>query len=264
VPAGNARGHLLSSWLNATSVAVGVLAVATTVYIAAVWLAADAARLGRRDLVEAFRVRALWAAIVAGGVACAALIVVRYDSQRLWDELTSAPAVGAVVLSAVAGAVAIGLVSSRRLEPARVVSVIAVAAVIAGWALAQNPYILPPVLTIDQAAACRATLIAVLVGLAIGSLILIPSLFVLYRMVLRGTFDQSPGESRLSAAPSPGGSDSGHATALCAVALATGVLVLLVGDAAWSIAIGVSLLLVAGTCGFFVVARSLASGELNP
>jgi cytochrome d ubiquinol oxidase subunit II len=261
VPPGNARGHLLSSWLNATSIAVGVLAVATTVYIAAVWLAADAARIGDRELVEAFRVRALAAAIAAGGIAFAALIVVRYDSERLWDDLTSWPAIGAVVVSVLAGALAIGLLATRRLEHARVVSVIAVAAVIAGWALAQNPDILPG-LTVDQAAAGRATLIAVLVGLAIGSLILVPSLWVLYRMVLRGAFDESAAHGSWPASvPRPSGGKPGRATATCVVALAAGALILVVGDAAWSIAIGAALLLTAGTAGFFVVARSLASGE---
>jgi cytochrome d ubiquinol oxidase subunit II len=261
VPAGNARGHLLSSWLNPTSIAVGALAVAITVYIAAVWLAADSARIDRPDLVEAFRVRALVAAIVAGGVAFAALIVVRFDSEQLWDDLTSWPAIAAVIVSALAGVAALGLLVTRRLEHARVVSVVAVAAVIAGWALAQNPYILPG-LTVDQAAAGRATLIAVLVGLAIGSVILIPSLAVLYRMVLQGTFDESAGGGTSPLAlEEPGGGDSNRATALCVVGLAAGALILVVGEAAWSIAIGVSLLLIAGSCGFIIVARSLASAD---
>ena len=55
VPPGNARGDLITTWLNPTSIAVGVLAVASTAYIAAVWLSADAARLARADLVDAFR-----------------------------------------------------------------------------------------------------------------------------------------------------------------------------------------------------------------
>src|SRR6266496_1360529 len=36
VPVGNAAGHLFSSWLNPTSILVGVLAVATAAYLAAV------------------------------------------------------------------------------------------------------------------------------------------------------------------------------------------------------------------------------------
>ena len=189
MPPGNARGDLFTSWLNPTSVAIGLVAVVSAAYIAAVWLSADAARIGRSDLVEAFRVRALWAAVVAGGVAVAGLIVVREDAERLWHGLTTWPGVAAIVVSALAGIAAIALVAARRLEPARVLSAVAVAAVIAGWALAQRPELLPG-LTIDHAAAPRATLVATLVGLAVGSLILVPSLAVLFRMVLRGTFDE--------------------------------------------------------------------------
>ncbi len=57
VPVGNAAGNLITSWLNPTSILIGLLAVAFSAYLAAVYLAADAARRGETDLVEAFRVR---------------------------------------------------------------------------------------------------------------------------------------------------------------------------------------------------------------
>src|ERR687898_469164 len=44
VPVGNARGDLVTSWLNPTSIATGVLAVPTGAYLAAAYLAGDAAR----------------------------------------------------------------------------------------------------------------------------------------------------------------------------------------------------------------------------
>jgi hypothetical protein len=81
--------------------------------------------------------------------------------------------------------------------------------------------------------------------------------------VLIGTFDSSSADGALALArrdAAPAG-DPGRSTALCVVGLAAGALVLVVGDAAWSIAVGAGLLLVAGACGFVVVARSLASSE---
>ena len=109
----------------------------------------------------------------------------------------ASPAVAAVIVSAAAGTAALALLAARLLEPARAVSVVAVAAVIAGWALAQRPEILPG-LTVSEAAAGRSTLIAVLVGLAVGALILVPSLVVLFRMVLRGTFDAAAVDAPLA------------------------------------------------------------------
>ena len=140
---------------------------------------------------------------------------------------------------------------------ARPVSAAAVAAIVGGWALAQRPELLPG-LTIAQAAAGRSTLIATLVGLAVGSLILFPSLGILFRMVLQGTFSTAaPPPAAL--APGAAFADPGRQAAMIAVALAVGALVLVAGDAAWSIAIGAILLLLAGAWGFVVVARSLAA-----
>src|SRR6266550_6083159 len=73
VPVGNAKGDLATSWLNETSIFIGVLAVATAAYLAAVYLAADAVRVGRSDLADAFRTRALGTGVVAGALALAGL-----------------------------------------------------------------------------------------------------------------------------------------------------------------------------------------------
>ncbi|HEY8640506.1 MAG TPA: cytochrome d ubiquinol oxidase subunit II, partial [Solirubrobacterales bacterium] len=59
-----------------------------------------------------------------------------------------------------------------------------------GWAFAQSPYLLPKHLTLDQAAAGHATLVAMLIGVAIGMVVLIPSLYLLYSLTLRGRLDQ--------------------------------------------------------------------------
>src|SRR5262249_15674014 len=69
VPVGNAAGHLGSSWLNPTSIFIGVLAVAVCAYLAAVYLAADAAHDGDAALEQQFRLRALGSGVVAGAIA---------------------------------------------------------------------------------------------------------------------------------------------------------------------------------------------------
>ena len=56
--------------------------------------------------------------------------------------------------------------------------------------LAQSPYVLPPELTLEEAAASDATLSAVVIGVAAGMVILVPSLWWLYRLVLQGRLDQ--------------------------------------------------------------------------
>src|SRR5262245_50487623 len=75
VPVGNAAGDLWSSWLNATSIFIGILAVATSAYLAAVYLAADAAHDGEQLLERQFRARALGSGVVTGALALAGIFV---------------------------------------------------------------------------------------------------------------------------------------------------------------------------------------------
>src|SRR5919112_398788 len=157
VPVGNQAGDTITSWLNPTSVLIGVLAVATGAYLAAVFLAGDSVRAGLPDLARAFRARALGAAVVTGAIALAGLFVLRSDARDLFDGLTSGGGLVAVVASAGAGAATLGLVFTERYGVARLTSAIAVGAVTVGWVLAQEPYVLPPRLTLDRAAASDAT-----------------------------------------------------------------------------------------------------------
>jgi cytochrome bd ubiquinol oxidase subunit II len=180
VPVGNQAGNTITSWLNPTSVLIGVLAVLTGAYLAAVYLAGDSVRAGLPDLARAFRARALGAAVVTGVVAFAGLFVV----------LTSGGGLVALLASALAGAATLALVAAERYDLARWTSAAAVAAITVGWAVAQSPYVLPPQLTLDQAAASDATLATLLVGMAIGAVFLVPSLWYLYRLVLQGRLDQ--------------------------------------------------------------------------
>jgi cytochrome bd ubiquinol oxidase subunit II len=179
------------AWLNATSISIGVLAVLSGAYLAAVFLAGDARRAELPDLERAFRARALGAGAVTGVAALVALLVVRSDARPLYDGLVSGSGLAAIVISALAGVATLALVWTGRFEPARGTAAVAVAAVIAGWVLANRPDLLPGQLTIDEAAAADATLTALVVSIGIGLLILVPSLWYLYRLVLRGRLDQA-------------------------------------------------------------------------
>jgi cytochrome bd ubiquinol oxidase subunit II len=194
VPVGNAQGDLVSSWLNASSFVIGFLAVATGAYVAAVYLSGDAARAGREDLASAFRTRALGAGVITGAIALVALLVVHSDDGRVGERLLEWPAISAVASSAAAGLFTLELTRRSRFEAARYSASAAVAFVILGWALAQRPELLPG-LTVAEAAAGRTVLVATVVGVAIGALVLIPSLVLLFGLVLHGRFDEDAGDT---------------------------------------------------------------------
>ncbi len=119
VPVGNASGHLFSSWLNPTSLLIGVLAVAFCAYLAAVYLAADAERHGEPELVEALRRRALGAGAVSGALAVAGLFVLHDDAHRLYTGLLHGARWWQSSSRCVSGVVIVGLVWARRFVIAR-------------------------------------------------------------------------------------------------------------------------------------------------
>ena len=186
VPVGNAAGDAFASWTGPTSLIVGVLSVAAGAHVAAVFLGADSQRAGRPDLVRAFRARALGSGAVSGMLAIAGLAVVGSDAPDLYDGLTSGLGLVCVLGSAVAGLVTLALEWTERFELARYSAAAAVAALVAGWAAAQEPYLLPGALTVTEAAAPDATLAALLVVSGVGMLVLIPALVWLFRLAVSG------------------------------------------------------------------------------
>src|SRR5712691_2751355 len=188
VQVGNPGGSLFSSWLNPTSIMIGVLAVARAAYTAAVFLSGDAERRSDRDLAERFRLRALAAGVTAGAVAISGIVVLRFDAHRLFTHLTHRAGLPALVVSLLAGIATLVLIWRRRYEPARYTAALAVVSTIAGWALAQQPLFLRD-LTVKQAAAGHDTQIALIVAVLAGAVILFPSLALLFRLTLAGQLD---------------------------------------------------------------------------
>jgi cytochrome d ubiquinol oxidase subunit II len=186
VPVDGDPASPISSWTNATSIFAGCMAVASSAYIAAVFLAADAIRIDLQDVAEAFRRRALGAAVVAGAFAIGGLFVVKSDAPDLYDGLTSGLGITMVIVSALIGALTIWLIWSRRYEIARYTSALAVGAVLVGLAVAISPDFLPGQLSFDDAAADNTTLIATLIALLLALAVIIPSLWYLFRLALTG------------------------------------------------------------------------------
>jgi cytochrome d ubiquinol oxidase subunit II len=203
--------------------------------------------------VRAFRSRALGAGIAAGALALGGLAVLAADADRLFDGLTEGAGLAAVAVSALAGTATLALIWAERFEPARYTAALAVAAIVAGWGIAQSPEILPG-LTIEEAAAGRSVLIATLASIAAGLLILIPSLGLLFGLTLRGRFDpgaESPARPPPARPRTPPGPKALGAVALLG-ALGTALTVLLEGGPFQ--ALGIAALLATLVGGFLVLA----------
>ena len=192
VPVGNATGDTVSSWLNPLSLLIGALFVATSAYLAAVFLISDARRAHAADLERYFTVRALAAALAAGALALAGVLVLHSEARYVYDGLTG-DGLPLVILSLLCGAAALVLVARGARRGARPLAVGAVVAVVWGWGIAQHPYLLPQDLTIDAAAAPSATLTSVLIVFGVAVVLVLPSMALLYALAQRSLIEE--GES---------------------------------------------------------------------
>ena len=291
VPVGNALGNPVTSWLNPGSVLVGVLAVAFSGYLAAVYLAADAVRFSsERTMASLFRTRALWAGVASGALALAGVLVMRSSGLDLLRGL----ALVFVVVSGVAGLGTLLLCWAWQFGLARLTAALAVAAVVVGWAVAQAPRLLPG-LTVVQAAAGPSTLLAIVIAVCGGAVVLVPSLVLLFTLFLRGRLDTpehpvSEAEEFPGGAPVPGAAGAGAGAAGAGagapgasrvstapdasdpsrvrgwgggaiVGLVGGTVLLVFSDAAWAHAIGALLLVLCAVSVFTLAAPGPGSDK---
>jgi cytochrome d ubiquinol oxidase subunit II len=191
VPSGGRTGDPWSSWVNPTSILGGVLAVVVCAYLAAVYLFFDARRMDDDDMVAYFRTRAVATALVAGAVAIAGIFVLHADASYLFDGLTSR-ALPLVILSGLCGIGSLVLILRGAHHVARVLAIGAVAAIIWGWGVAQYPYVFPTSLTVSQAAAPDATLIAVVAVFVVAAVTILPAIGLLYVLDQKSLLE--PGE----------------------------------------------------------------------
>src|SRR4051794_2840441 len=185
VPAGGRAGDPVDSWVNPTSALGGTLAVAAVAYLAAVYLVWDARRLGDVEMARYFRRRAIGAGVAVAAVCLAGVAVLRSDAPYLFDGLTS-KALPLVILSALSGVGALGLLLRDATRGARVLSVLAVASGVGAWAVAHWPYVLPESLTFAAAAAPTGTLTAVLVAFGVAVVLVVPGFVLLYVLDQKG------------------------------------------------------------------------------
>jgi cytochrome d ubiquinol oxidase subunit II len=244
IASGRVPGDSVDSWWNGTSIVVGVLAVATSAYVAAVWLTADAARASEDSLVALFRRLAIGAGAVAGVLAVVGVVVLHSDDRPIFDGLTSGLGLVCVLGSVAAGVATPLLLVRGRFELARYSAAVAVGAVVTGWAVAQSPDLLPGV-SVDDAAASNATIVALLIATAVGALVLIPSLSLLFGLVLHGRFDEGAASAPETSAPAAGVAPAAwvlRAAIGCAV---VGLPLMLAFDSGVGLGAGVVLLLAA-------------------
>jgi cytochrome d ubiquinol oxidase subunit II len=176
VPA-DGSGDVWTSWTGPVSLIGGALAVLTCAFLAGSFLAAEAERGGDEELADTLGRRTLAMGLLTGAVALGAVAVLELaDEAGTLASGLHGRAAPLVVVSAVAGARALWLLRAGRYARARIGAVLAVAAIVAGWGVAQYPWILVDEVRIDDGAGAEATLVALLVVFAVAAVTVVPAL----------------------------------------------------------------------------------------
>jgi cytochrome d ubiquinol oxidase subunit II len=183
VPAGGG-GDPFSSWTGIVPLITGVLFVAASAYLAAVFLVRDAGAAGDEDLEDYFGRRALAMAVIAGGAAVAGVLALRSDARFVYDGLTG-PGLPLVIASGLCGLGALVLLARRVTLAIRPLAVAAVVAVVWGFFVAQHPYMLPESLTIDEAVGVSATQTGVIIVFVVAGIVCLPAFGLLYLLAQR-------------------------------------------------------------------------------
>ena len=171
-------------WLAPFPLVVGALSLSLFAFLAATYLTVEA---DDEALREDFRRRALLAALAVFVCAFGALGLAGTLAPRMRSGLTVSPwAIPLHALTAASAITAIAGLWTRRYRMARAAAAAQVSLILWGWAAAQFPYLVPPGIAIGDAAP-RRTLVLVLIALAFGAVVLMPSLAYLYRVFKRKT-----------------------------------------------------------------------------
>jgi len=178
-PNGQLASGFFAGWTTPLAVVIGLFSLAICAYLAATYLMVE--NEDRPALLADFRRRAIAAAFVSGVLALLALAISYFDGQLLLSSLTGRGQLlfGLALLN---GPLALWAVWRWHPRIARVAVIAQVVLVLWAWAVGQGPYLVPPDLLIAETAAPAATLNALLVVITIGGLILIPSLWLLFRV----------------------------------------------------------------------------------
>jgi cytochrome d ubiquinol oxidase subunit II len=177
------------AWAQPTAVLTGLLAIAATAFLGAVFLTADARRFGADDLVGYFRRRALWSLGAVVALAIIGLPVTRHDAGYVRHGLTHGIGLGLVIAAAVAALGTALLLVRGDLRWCRYTSVASVGLVVAAWGFAQRPYLLPTSLTVAQAAGAAHTLSWLVIVTVVAIVLVGPALVLLYQLDTHGELE---------------------------------------------------------------------------
>jgi len=177
---GRVETNFISQWLGAFPFAIGFWTLSLFAFLAAVYLTNETTE---KELREDFRRRALAAGMAVAFMALVSFILAERGAPLIRSGLSKEW--WSIPFQIVTGLFSIGALATvwiRRYRLARVLAMTQISFIIAGWGLAQFPFLIGPDLTFTNSAAPDSVLRVLIRALAAGAVLLFPSLWYLFRI----------------------------------------------------------------------------------
>jgi cytochrome d ubiquinol oxidase subunit II len=167
-----------AGWTTPFALACGLFAQGLFAFLAATYMTVETT--ADPQLQNDFRQRALLSGLSLAPAALLVFLLAQGAAPALFAGLTAWWAPLLLGLTSIAALTALFALWQRWFRLARLAAAAQVTLILAGWALAQYPALVPPAITIQSAAAPLLTLRLLVIALAGGALLLLPSLFYLF------------------------------------------------------------------------------------
>ena len=177
---GQITSGFLAGWLTPFAFVVGLFALSLCAFLAATYMTIDTRE--QSHLQNDFRIRALASGIALAPIAFAALLISKTGAPEVFAGLTNWWAWPLIALTVGCVVAALVCLWWRKFVFARLAAIGAATLILAGWGLAQFPYLVVPDITIANSAAPSITLRLLLIALIAGTVILLPSLYFLFHI----------------------------------------------------------------------------------
>lgn len=179
-PNGIPDATYIVSWISPFVLTIGLMAVTLCATIAAVYLTVEARDTEHdKELAESYRLKALIAGAITAFLGTLGLGLSSIESPILWHGMLIR-AWPVVIATMIIGLATAATLYTRYYGTARVLIIAEAAFMLGAWGLAQYPYIIPVNYTIENSSNDPNVINAVLIGLACGMIIVIPSLYYLF------------------------------------------------------------------------------------
>lgn len=158
---------------------IGIMAIALCATLAAIYLTVEAANNKEYALAEAFRWRGLIAGAITAALGAVGILLSPVAAPLLWSGML-AHAIPVVVLTMLIGLGSASALFFKYYSIARLLIVAETAFLLGSWGVSQIPYLIPPDITVDGGAGAPSTLLLMLIGVIVGMMIILPSIWLLF------------------------------------------------------------------------------------